>query len=325
VRNVLNTNTRREQEQEDAKAKQFADGIAKERAKAKANNPDKDYSDAQLKGAYQANRTAAHTAKTVRDLINRSNANSAKAQSQGLSLTPAQSLSHEIEKIRTQNKVNAAKAAQTKQARAVINLLAPTVIKALTTKPTAPVAAAAPISDAAIGDATQALKAAVKSIDPNKTFSFNELKEGSVNILSNNGKTSAVQDYLASNKPEQTLEGLRSQQSMVGEGVQVAEGPVYRGLEWALDSGVDILDRINNPDRNGWNHPGNNTYGVDGSTRAAVDALISEGAIHGGQAVSIGSNAVKGPLGTELNILGTQLEDAGRRKKKDFLSPDYRP
>jgi len=145
VRNVLNTNARRAQEQEDAKAKQRMDaGIADQRAKAKAKTPDKDYSDAQLKGAYQANRTAAHTAKTVRDLISRSNAISAKAQSQGLSLTPAQSLRHEIDKIRTQNKAKAAKAAQTQQARAVINLLAPTVIKALTAKPVAPVAAAAP-------------------------------------------------------------------------------------------------------------------------------------------------------------------------------------
>ena len=350
MRNVLNTNARREQEQEDAKAKQRMDaGIADQRAKAKAKNPDKDYSIAKLKGAYQANRTAAHTAKTIKDLISRSNANSAKAQSQGLSLTPAQSLRHEIDKIRTQNKANAAKATQTKQARAVINLLAPTVIKALTAKPVAPVAGA-PISDAAIGDATQALKAAVKSIDPNKTFSFNELKEGSVNILSGNGKTSAVQDYLASNKAGQTLESWRSQPSMIGEGVQVADNVFVDGLNSAVKVGRELLDGTwakrraaqanekerkqmardrylaTHPLRNNLLAPQNNPNGVPASVKAGLDALEAKAATRGGQTLSLSGNAVKNPgLGNTMSILGTGLEQYGKKLETDFLNRNYSP
>jgi len=185
AQNVLNTNARREQEREDAKAKQRMDaGIADQRAKAKAKNPDKDYSEAMLKGAYQANRTAAHTAKTVRDLISRSNAISAKAQSQGLSLTPAQSLRHEIDKIRTQNKANAAKATQTKQARAVINLLAPTVIKALTAKPVAPVAAAAPTyTDDQIHRKITELKTKIHKTKPDFKLSYSAWKGAAMSAL----------------------------------------------------------------------------------------------------------------------------------------------
>jgi len=326
VRNVLNTNARREQEQEDAKAKQRMDaGIADQRAKAKAKNPDKDYSIAKLKGAYQANRTAAHTAKTIKDLISRSNANSAKAQSQGLSLTPAQSLRHEIDKIRTQNKANAAKAAQTKQASAVINLLAPTVIKALTAKPVAPVAAAAPISDAAIGDATQALKAAVKSIDPNKTFSFNELKEGSVNILSGNGKTSAVQDYLASNKAEQSA-------STWQKGVENRTGyPLTQAFQ---DGAVRLVDEerktyLTNPDgfiQQGLgnlldayvNHKNKKTKPA--TKEQKIKALKEIGTIAGeelvGGSMKIIGTRVKGPRGGIMDYVGDRvLQDAERKKK----------
>jgi len=324
AQNVRNTNARRAQEQEDAKAKQRMDAeIANQRTKVATRAPDRTFTDAQLKGAAQA------------ELSRKSASASIQAQASAAKAAGA--------------KANAAKAAQTKQARAVINLLAPTVIKALTAKPVAPVAGA-PISDAAIGDATQALKAAVKSIDPNKTFSFNELKEGSVNILSGNGKTSAVQDYLASNKAGQTLESWRSQPSMIGEGVQVADNVFVDGLNSAVKVGRELLDGTwakrraaqanekerkqmardrylaTHPLRNNLLAPQNNPNGVPASVKAGLDALEAKAATRGGQTLSLSGNAVKNPgLGNTMSILGTGLEQYGKKLETDFLNRNYSP
>jgi len=61
------------------------------------------FSDAQLRGAAQANLSIAKTSKKTNDIIAQSRANVAKAIKQGETFTQAQSLGREIDKLRTKN------------------------------------------------------------------------------------------------------------------------------------------------------------------------------------------------------------------------------
>ena len=159
AQNVRNTNARRAQEQEDAKAKQRMDAeIANQRTKVATRAPDRTFTDAQLKGAAQA------------ELSRKSASASIQAQASAAKAAGA--------------KANAAKAAQTKQASAVINLLAPTVIKALTAKPVAPVAAAAPTyTDDQIHRKITELKTKIHKTKPDFKLSYSAWKGAAMSAL----------------------------------------------------------------------------------------------------------------------------------------------
>ena len=161
VRNVLNTNARREQEREDAKAKQLADAMDDQRTKVAARAPGRTIPDAQLKGAAQAelSRKAA----------------SAKIQSQARAAKAAGA------------KANAAKAAQTQQARAVINLLTPTIVNALTVDQTPTAAAFDQRLSATIDD--------LKAEHPDKKYSYSMWRGAAltrINQQNNQAKLSKV-------------------------------------------------------------------------------------------------------------------------------------
>ncbi|PHS78214.1 MAG: hypothetical protein COB59_08220 [Rhodospirillaceae bacterium] len=87
-----------------AKQQELNDQITAERAKAAKRAPGRTFTDAQFKGAAQANLSKAKNNKALSDLMSRAQANVDKAQSQGGTLTGAQSLAHEIDKLRDPNK-----------------------------------------------------------------------------------------------------------------------------------------------------------------------------------------------------------------------------
>lgn len=67
-----------------------------------------------------------------------------------------------------------------------------------------------------------------------------------------------------------------------------------------------------------------NPGGVRASKQALEDAFEAEATIGAGQALSIGGDKVKGPVGATMGMGGTFLEEAGEKKKRDFLTRDYR-
>jgi len=282
------------------------DQITVEREKAAKRAPGKVFSDAQLRGAAQANLSIAKTSKKTNDIIAQSRANVAKAIKQGETLTQAQSLGREIDKLRTKN---------TQQAEQ--NRTAPQGI-----------------SDKALSDVIQGLNKSVKSIDPNARFSYNALAEAARNILSGNGKTSAVQDYLGGNTSGQAKsEWQKSVEAITGYTLTQADGwnPFSNPEREKQKKEIERYMRSHGHKGyvyggNNLGIPSNNTYGVDGSRRALGDAVEAEAATKAGQALSIGSNVVKAPAASKaMSITGTLLENHGKKKRANLLDPEYRP
>ena len=87
-----------------AKQQELNDRIAVERANAARRAPGRTFTDAQLRGAAQANLSKVKNGKALRDLMSRAQVNVDKAHAQGGTLTGAQSLAREIDKLRDQNK-----------------------------------------------------------------------------------------------------------------------------------------------------------------------------------------------------------------------------
>ena len=223
-------------------------------------------------------------------MIAQSRANVAKAQSQGETLTQAQSLGREIDKLRTKN---------TQQAEQ--NRTAPQGI-----------------SDKALSDGIQGLNAAVKSIDPNMSFSYNDLAEAARNILSGNGKTGAVQDYISSQNSNQangSLEQWGSQQSMVGEGVQVAGGKryvttgpggvIHDTLEWGADKLINGYKNITDPEK---------TNMTAGQALGAPAAVIGLGVLAG---------APPGTFGKSGDLLAVPAKIAKEKVIRDYLNSQF--
>ena len=97
--------------------------------------------------------------------------------------------------------------------------------------------------------------------------------------------------------------------------------PIGSIMENAWDTAVgvyeDVDDRINNPQRNGWNAPENNTMSDETKEKVAEEiGEIAGKELAGGSLKTYGAR-IGGPFGTLLDMLGdAMLEDANQKKSE---------
>ncbi|MBL4692864.1 MAG: peptidoglycan-binding protein [Magnetovibrio sp.] len=218
AQNVVATNDHLERE----KQAKLDKAVENERQKAFRRAPKRTFTDIQLKSAARANMAKAKNNRAINDLLGRARANSAQAQAQGKSLTYAQGLRQEIDKIKAENAKDRGQA-QNNTAVSAISQERPQPQQTAAVSPTQP--QTAEISDKVLGKGIQALNATVKSIDPNKSFSYNELVEATQNILSQNGKTSAVVDFISRNKFEKKISSSKLKSVPKTGGIYTGSNP----------------------------------------------------------------------------------------------------